>query len=52
MGDNGAPSSLHPDLTEGAFNQAAAIAKVRLLGEGKPPHSETLAEAGRRGGKG
>lgn len=44
----------HPDLTEAVIDQAVAIAIAKgwMLGEGKPPHSVTLTEAGRRAGKG
>jgi hypothetical protein len=44
----------HPDLTEDAVDQAVAvaIAKGWMLGEGKPPHSVCLTDAGRQAGKG
>lgn len=44
----------HPDLAEEAVDQAVtvAIAKGWMLGEGRPPHSVCLTDAGRQAAKG
>lgn len=44
----------HPDMSEAVLDQVVgvAIAKGWMLGEGRPPHSVCLTDAGRQGANG